>query len=609
MCRVLPDVTAIERSFDYAVPDDLAASVRVGAIVRVDLHGRRVRGWVVADDVVADVDDARLRPLRSVSSEGPPPIVVELCSAVAYRTAGATAALLRVASPPNNVTPGSVPSHAGQPPWFERLLPNGSEQPFKPEGGVTVVRRPPSWDRRDLVAGLLAASGSTLVVIADGARAAAFASWLRTRGVRVALLHSDADAAARTAAWRVAAGGGCVVVGGRMAAFAPVPDLACAVLLDDGDEALQEERTPTWHARDVLAARADAAAAPLVIVSPAPTVASLALATGAVDTLPRAMEAAGWPRVEVVDLGEQPPGTGMLTAALLDRMRATADAGDVAVVVLNRRGSVRTARCRTCGTITRWDAHARPAWVPPTDDVAYVKPGFCPACASTKLRVLGVGVQRLARDLGAALGGRVAVDVVDAGTGALTGARTGALTGAPVVVGTEAVLHHTETRRRRPALVAFADLDQELCAPRYRASEQALWLAARAAHLLAARPHAETRLVVQTSMPDHEVVRALRTGDPAVVAGAERARRERYGLPPFGALAEARGDEVALARLAEELGRFDVASTGTVVVHDDTATLLVRAPDPVALAAALSLALPPAREHGAVRIAVDPPRV
>jgi primosomal protein N' len=54
VCRVVPDITAVEREFDYSVPDPLAALVRVGAIVRVPLHGRRVRGWVVADDVASE---------------------------------------------------------------------------------------------------------------------------------------------------------------------------------------------------------------------------------------------------------------------------------------------------------------------------------------------------------------------------------------------------------------------------------------------------------------------------------------------------------------------------------------------------------------------------
>src|SRR3546814_12876911 len=46
--RVLPDVAAIDKTFDYLVPDDLRGQVAVGDVVRIVLHGRRVGGWVVA---------------------------------------------------------------------------------------------------------------------------------------------------------------------------------------------------------------------------------------------------------------------------------------------------------------------------------------------------------------------------------------------------------------------------------------------------------------------------------------------------------------------------------------------------------------------------------
>ena len=48
VARVLVDIPALDREFDYLVPDKLAPAVRVGTIVRVTLHGRRVRGWVAA---------------------------------------------------------------------------------------------------------------------------------------------------------------------------------------------------------------------------------------------------------------------------------------------------------------------------------------------------------------------------------------------------------------------------------------------------------------------------------------------------------------------------------------------------------------------------------
>ena len=102
VCRVVPDVTAVERVFDYLVPDELAARVRVGTIVRVPLQGRKVRGWVVETDVAPE-GDARLLPIAAVVSEGPPADVVALSAWIARRWCGPRVAVLRSASPPNNV--------------------------------------------------------------------------------------------------------------------------------------------------------------------------------------------------------------------------------------------------------------------------------------------------------------------------------------------------------------------------------------------------------------------------------------------------------------------------------------------------------------------------
>ena len=60
--RVVPDVTGLDKQFDYSLPGQMRAAVSVGSIVRVPLHGRRVRGWVTALDPDLEVDPARLQP-------------------------------------------------------------------------------------------------------------------------------------------------------------------------------------------------------------------------------------------------------------------------------------------------------------------------------------------------------------------------------------------------------------------------------------------------------------------------------------------------------------------------------------------------------------------
>jgi primosomal protein N' (replication factor Y) len=588
------------------VPDALAASVTVGTIVRVRLHGRRVRGWVVADHVESELAPEKLQPLLTVSSAGPPAAVVTLCQSVAFRCAGPVGAPLRSASPPNNVAPDSIaagPSPLRLPALDEPASDVDRAADELAARDAVVLRWPPLYDRRRLVAQLLASEGSTIVVTADGTRAAAFQDWLAARGTRAVLLHSDAAAAARTNAWRTAAAGSCVVVGGRSAALAPVPDLAAVVLLDDGDEALQEERSPTWNARDVLFERAASAGARTYVVSPAPT--AVTVHRAASEAAPaRAVEADGWPRVDVVDRRDEPPGLGHLGDRLVAAVQSAANGGHPSVLVLNRRGGVRLLRCATCHELTRWDAHGRLMVADDrvADAVAPIgqRPGFCAHCGGTRLVELRGGVQRLAAALSARVPG-VEVAVVDAGV-----ARVPA--DAAVVVGTEAVLHRDEVRRRRPSLVAFVDFDAELHAPRYRAAEQALWLVVRAAHMLVGADRSASRVLLQTHDPEHVVVWAALHGDPHLVTAEELERRAAFGLPPFAALAEVRGNAEALAAAADRLAAIERPGTG-ISIDLTEQRLVVRAPEADVLARALAAAAEAARPHGGVRVTADPPRI
>ena len=66
---------AVDRAFDYLVPDTSESAIAVGTIVRVPLHGRRVRGWVMGIDVEPEAEPGTLLPIQAVVSAGPPPDV------------------------------------------------------------------------------------------------------------------------------------------------------------------------------------------------------------------------------------------------------------------------------------------------------------------------------------------------------------------------------------------------------------------------------------------------------------------------------------------------------------------------------------------------------
>ena len=572
---IVPDVTGLDRVFDYAVSEEMAASVGIGGRVRVSLNGRHVGGWIVSLEPPSD-DGLKLKFIERSSGLGPDEETLDLCRWASWRWGANRLRPFLVTASPNTVVNRASPTRRtkvlAEPvsPAATSLLADG--------GGV--LRLPPSDDQMPAV---LAAArlGPTLVVCAsiDGARV--LATRLRRTGVSVALMPDE---------WAQARGGADVVIGARAAAFAPCPDLASAVVLDEHEDAMQEERVPTWHARDVVIERARRRGAPVLLISPCPSVG--ALAGRKVVAPPAEREAAAWPLVEVADRNDEEPWKrSLVSAQLIAHLR---DPGVRVACVLNTKGQAKLLACRGCNTLVRCekcDAAMGEDEVGRLDcgSCGATRPRVCASCGSGVLARLRPGVSRLRDELEAAAQRDVVSVVANKDSDVVDDSV------ADVFVGTEAVLH----RVRRIDVVAFLDFDSELLAPRYRAAEQAMALLARAARLVGKRRDGG-RLLIQTTMSDHEVVRAALAGSPSVASDAEVARRTALSLPPFSAMAIIDGD--GAERFTDDLRSRSGIS---VVAHRDR--WLVRATDSTALADALAETERPANSK--LRVEVDPPRL
>lgn len=648
--RVLPDVVTLDKLFDYAVPDrwhadGCADRLAAGSIVRIDLGGRRVRGWVI-EVGVDPAEGVALLPLRKLTGMGPPADLIDLASWAAWRWAGRLVSLLRTASPrravhrlPARGTAGhdSAVGHdsaagasaaagvAADEPGGGLLsavtAAGGSAAAgvaaddrsalgdvFERAGSVTVLRRPPADDGLE-VALAAARRGDALIVVPAASAARRLAGGLRRAGVRVALGFDD---------WAEAAAGA-TVVGTRTAAWLPMPRLSCVVVFDEHDETLQEQSAPTWHARDVALERAQRAGAPAVLVSPVPSLE--ALEAGVLQVPERAAERRGWPAVTVLDRRQGDPArAGMFLEGFGRFLDVSRHPGRV-VAVLNRKGRSRLLACRACGELVCTADGRQPMILADRELVARDgserRPAVCARCGSTVLRNLRIGVTRAREELEALAG--EPVGEVTAGTAAVPRER--------VVIGTEAVLW----RLGAASVVAFLDFDQELLAPRQRAAPQALALLARAARLLGRADHADHsdhslrgmpgrslreipghqeplrdtqgrgagRLVIQTSQPDHLVIQSAARADPSIVTDSERGRRRSMSLPPFSAQARISG--AGAADFAEALDR------GAVVVRGPAdGKYLLRASSHAVLLDALART-PRGRQR--LRIEVDPLRI
>ena len=567
---VVPDVTGLDRVFDYEVPADLGVSPQVGDVVRVPLHGRNVRGWVVRVSDVAAIEASKVKPIVSFLGRGPSREVVELAEWVAQRWCGRWRSVL-VAG-----TASKLVRQLPAPRFSRKSTARDTALAVFDEPRTIVVRRGPRWDLAQFVR-RISSRGPVLVIAPTIGGATALRTALRAFGLTVALYPDE---------WSSAAGGVDVTVGARSAVFASVPNLASVVVVDEHDDALQESRNPTWHARDVAVMRAQCAHIPCFLLSPIPSVAALYSAQARVDSV--AGEPDQWPAIEIVDrANDEHWADSLVSSRLVELVR---DESKRVVVVLNVKGRSRLLACASCRSIASCEkcggaVQERDAGLVCTR-CETSRPAVCLSCASTTFRNLRPGVKRLGEDLLKA-SGRSASSLCVVEEGGEVDQR------ANLFVGTEAALH----RVRRPDVVVFADFDQELFASRFRATEIAAGLV-----ISAARQVGDGVLVIQTHAPDHHLFHALRERRFDEFTAIESRGRRELMLPPFSVVASfggAGGPDVAKMLASRHDLAFWMSGDRAVVRFSDSDQMI----------SVVNGARQELNSFKDVRIHVDPPRL
>jgi len=362
--------------------------------------------------------------------------------------------------------------------------------------------------------------GRTLVVTPSVGFARTIAQALRREGLSVALMPDD---------WQRAAEGVDVVVGARSAVWASIPELKSIIVLDEHDERLQDERSPTWHARDVAIERARALGVPCVLVSPLPTVSATHWA-GAEAVSFVEQVAGDWPSIEVVDpysdLGdEEKPQFGLLSSRLIEVLR---DKSQTVVCILNTKGRSRLLSCKACKAIIRCE-DCDAAVIQNEEGLLECnrcgahRPSTCQSCSSNALALLRKGVAKMRDEIEKAALRQVVELSADTAIAANAASQ--------VYIGTEAALHRVSSAD----VVVFLDFDNELFAPTYRAGEQAWTLLIHAIRLL--KGSSKALIVLQSQDASNPQYNDFVVPVPQQLIEREQLKRKAMQLPPYTAMA------------------------------------------------------------------------
>jgi len=405
----------------------------------------------------------------------------------------------------------------------------------------------------EAIAEALTAGRQVAVMLPEIAMSAQwFARFTERFGAAPATWHSEMSRPERRRVWRAVAEGKVkVVVGARSALFLPYADLGLIVIDEEHDTSFKQEDGVVYHARDMAVVRAQLGEIPIVLVSATPsleTVANVDAGRYRRLHLPERHGVAELPVVTLVDMRRTPPPRGKwLSPALTEALSETLAAGEQAMLFLNRRGYAPLTLCRACGhriecpRCTAWLVEHRLAGRLACHHCGHSMrpPPQCPECeAEGTLVACGPGVERVAEEAAAlfpeAVVTVVASDTIRGPEAAAELVRKIQDQEIDILIGTQIMAkgHHFPML----TLVGVVDADLGLAGGDPRAAERTFQLLLQVAGR-AGRAERPGRVLLQTYMPEHGVMRAMAAGDRERFIAEEKAARQAAHLPPYGRLA------------------------------------------------------------------------
>jgi primosomal protein N' (replication factor Y) len=250
------------------------------------------------------------------------------------------------------------------------------------------------------------------------------------------------------------------------------------------------------------------------------------------------------PPVTLVDLRAElrAGNTSILGAALQRALAETLDAGQQAVLFLNRRGTASCVICRECGFVALCGRCDVPLTYHASERALLCHycgqrqgpPRTCPHCGGASIRYFGLGTERVEGAV-RRLHPRARVLRWDRDTARTRQAHEELLAAfagrqADVLVGTQMIAKGLDL----PAvtLVGVVSADIALYLPDFRAGERAFQLLTQVAGR-AGRGATPGRVIIQTFNPDHFCIQAAARHDYHEFYTAEISARQGYGYPPL----------------------------------------------------------------------------
>lgn len=365
---------------------------------------------------------------------------------------------------------------------------------------------------------------------------------------QIALMHSGLTDTQRQESWvHAAMGDARIVLGTRMAIFAPLSNLGLIVVDEEHDPSYKQQEGLRYSARDLAVWRGRQDQATVVLGSATPSLESWAQAQRGhykrLNLTERAHQTL-MPQIRLIDTRRADLKQG-LTPQVVDAMTQTLAQQQQVLVFLNRRGYAPVLHCSSCGWLSQCKNCSVFA-VLHRDQPNKMRlhchhcgqqtpvPKACPECGDQDLQAMGRGTQRLEEHL-AELFPQARLARIDADSTRSKGSAQALFEQVhaglvDILVGTQMVSKGHDFARL--GLVVVLNADSMLFSQDFRAPErlfaQLMQVAGRAG-----RHQGQGQVLVQTGYPDQPIYKALCQHDYPGFAQSTLEERRAAQLPPY----------------------------------------------------------------------------
>lgn len=356
-------------------------------------------------------------------------------------------------------------------------------------------------------------------------------------GERLTLLHGQLTKAQRKEAFlRIISGNSDIVLGSRLAIFAPLPSVSFIAVLQEQDGSYKNMEGTRYNGRDVAVMRGYLDNATVVLSSPAPSADSFYNSVKGKYKLITPEIKVRRPRVEVINMKTARKITPQLSKVALDMAKSCIKRKEGALFIINRKG-YSLLQCADCDHIDICPGCKVPLVYYKNDKLlkchhcnySVEASEVCKKCKSTKIEMVGAGTQRIAADLQKHLG--IEPLMIDKDTVKDNPALknfAGLLNGEEIIVGTKIVTERLKSKDNY-RFCAFLNPDIGLHLPDFRSAE----LLFQEISSLSEHVKPDGVLLIQTRMPENDVFRHIKKYNSSVFLSEELTKRKVLAFPPF----------------------------------------------------------------------------